>query len=79
METLRQQTVRWWPGVLAAVRYTLYNAVLTYHGWHTAMKDDWDKISDWDIINVGCLVGLSVLVALGAIMNGSWHRSKEGK
>jgi hypothetical protein len=79
METLRQQTVRWWPAAFAAARYVTYNALLTYHGWHIAMKDEWGKLSDWDQINVGCSVGLSVLVALGAIMNGSWHRSKEGK
>jgi len=79
METIKQHTARWWPALLAASRYILYSAVLSYHQWHVGMKDNWNALTQWDRINVGCTVILSILVALGAIMNGSWQKAKDGK
>ena len=79
METIKQHTARWWPAVLAAGRYIAYSAILSYHQWHVTMKDQWDTITQWDRINILCTVALSVLVALGAIMNGSWQKAKDGK
>ena len=75
MDTIKKQTKRWWPAVFAAGRYITYNALLAYHSWHIAMKDQWSALTDWDRINVGCSIGLSVLVAIGAVMNGSWTKA----
>jgi len=79
METLKQHTARWWPAVLGMARYVMYSAILTYHQWHVAMKDSWDSLTSWDQINVSCAVVLNMLVAIGAIMNGSWQKAKDGK
>ena len=76
METLRVQTKRWWPAAFAAARYVAYMALLTYHQWHISMKDQWNNLTEWDQINVICAIGLSILIALGAIMNDKWSKAR---
>lgn len=76
METIKRKTSQWWPAWLAALRYITYSALLAYHTWHVAVKDIWNQLTSWDQINVACSVGLNVLLALGAIMNGSWQKAK---
>lgn len=78
METLKQHTARWWLAWLAAARYILFQTLVAYHTWHIGMKDAWDKMTTWDYVNVGCLAILAALGALGAIMNGSWQKAKDG-
>lgn len=75
MDLIKLHTKRWLPAYLAAARYVTYNALLTYHSWHIAMKDQWMSLTNWDKINVVCSILLSVLVAFGAIMNGSWTKA----
>jgi len=76
METLKKVTTRFWPALFATLRYITYNALLSYHQWHIAVKDSWSALTDWDKINVSCNIGLSVLVALGAVMNDKWSRAR---
>ncbi len=77
METLKRTSKRWWPAVFAASRYVAYNALLAYHTWHIAVKDIWPQLTSWDKINVGCSVGLSILVAIGAVMNDKWSKARQ--
>lgn len=77
METLKRKSKLWFPAWMAAARYITYNALLSYHLWHTTIKDSWPTLTSWDKVNVACVVALSALTALGAIMNGTWNKAKE--
>ena len=77
METIKHKSRLWFPAWMAALRYIIYNSLLSYHLWHTTVKDVWANLTSWDKINVLCVVLLSALTALGAVMNGSWNKAKE--
>jgi hypothetical protein len=79
METLKQTFNRRGASIAAMARYVTYSAVLSYYQWHVSMKDGWDKITSWDQVNVACVVVLSMLVAIGAVMNGTWQKAKDDK
>lgn len=77
MTTLIRKGKIWWPALFAAGRYVLYNVVLAYSVWLHANKDNWDKLSQWDYHDVATQLILAALVALGAIMNKTWHSAAE--
>lgn len=77
MSTLIRKGKVWWPALFAAARYVLYNVVLTYGTWLHSKKDSWDSLTSWDMHDVTVQLVLAMLVAIGAIMNRSWHIATE--
>ena len=79
METLKQTFNRHGASIAAMARYVTYAAVLSYSQWHISVKDSWTTLTSWDQINVACAVVLNMLVAIGAVMNGTWQKAKDYK
>jgi len=79
METLKQTFNRHGASIAAMARYVTYAAVVSYSQWHISVKDSWTTLTSWDQINVTCAVVLNMLVAIGAVMNGTWQKAKDDK
>jgi len=77
MKRLLHRAKVWGPAVFAVVRYVLYNMVLTYSVWLHANKDNWNVLTDWDMHDISTQLILSMLIALGAVMNKSWKTATD--
>ncbi len=77
MSTLIRKGRIWGSALFAVARYMLYNLVLTYSVWLHANKDNWNSLTNWDYHDITTQLILSALVALGAIMNKTWHVATE--
>jgi len=77
MNTLIRKGKIWGSALFAVSRYVLYNLVLTYSVWLHANKDNWATLTNWDMHDITTQLILSALVALGAIMNKTWHVATE--
>lgn len=77
MSTIIRKGKIWGSALFAVVRYMLYNLVLTYSVWLHANKENWNTLTNWDYHDITTQLILSALVALGAIMNKTWHIATE--
>lgn len=77
MSTIIRKGKIWGSALFAVGRYMLYNLVLTYSVWLHANKDNWNSLTNWDMHDITTQLILSALVALGAIMNKTWHVATE--
>ena len=76
METIQRKAKNWWPAFFAATRYVAYNVLLTYSAWLHVVKDRWETLTSWDRYVIATELSLAALLALGAIMNGTWTEAK---
>lgn len=76
MEKFRPKVKNWWPAFFAAGRYVAYYVLSSYLAWLHVVKDSWETLDRWDFHVLAAKLGLDALMALGAVMNGTWSAAK---
>jgi len=62
---------------VAMARYVSYAVLITFSEWlRQAGEQKWDQMTSYETASLLTSLGLSALVAIGAIMNGSWHEAR---
>lgn len=74
MKVNKKQLAAW----SAAIRYVLQATLTAFAVWLQQVgKKGWDQLSAYDYWFVGTALGIAALNALGAVMNGRWHESRQ--
>lgn len=65
---------------LAMARYVMYAVLVTFSDWLRQLGEDkWNNLTSYETTSLVTSLGLSALVAIGAIMNNRWHEAKNEK
>lgn len=76
METLRRESARWWPAVVAAIRYTALTNASAALLWLEAVTPRWAELTDLDWKKFWLSQFITFLTTVGAIMNDKWSKAR---
>ena len=76
METLKRESARWWPAVIAAGRYILLTNLTAAALWLEAVTPRWAELTDLDWSKFWLSQAITCLTTVGAIMNDKWSKAR---